>query len=129
QSASVRPLRHYDVCDLRPRHRVVGPCRQDQGRAAAPTDRRRQALEDSGECKAARKLGYTAIKLHETTVPAVAAAREAIGPGVPLLVDMNCPLSGSEAIAFAHACRDAAPMFLEEPVWPPEDFATLAEVR
>jgi L-alanine-DL-glutamate epimerase-like enolase superfamily enzyme len=42
---------------------------------------------------------------------------------------MNCPLSGPDAIAFAHACRDAAPMFLEEPVWPPEDFATLAEVR
>src|SRR6185312_5021857 len=42
---------------------------------------------------------------------------------------MNCPLSGKDAIAFAHSCRDAAPMFLEEPVWPPEDFATLAEVR
>jgi L-alanine-DL-glutamate epimerase-like enolase superfamily enzyme len=46
-----------------------------------------------------------------------------------LMVDMNCPMSGTDAIAFAHACRDAAPMFLEEPVWPPEDFATLAEVR
>src|SRR6185437_12697327 len=75
------------------------------------------------------KLGYSAIKLHETTTPAVFAARKAIGDGVPLMVDMNCPLSGTEAIAFAHACRDAAPMFLEEPVWPPEDFATLAEVR
>src|SRR6266567_4013895 len=36
---------------------------------------------------------------------------------------------GTAAIAFAQACRAAAPMFLEEPVWPPEDFATLAEVR
>jgi L-alanine-DL-glutamate epimerase-like enolase superfamily enzyme len=83
----------------------------------------------AGECKTARSLGYSAIKLHETTLPAVFAAREAIGAGVPLMVDMNCPLSGREAIAFAQACRDAAPMFLEEPVWPPEDFATLAEVR
>jgi L-alanine-DL-glutamate epimerase-like enolase superfamily enzyme len=38
-------------------------------------------------------------------------------------------VDGAAAIAFAHACRDAAPMFIEEPVWPPEDFATLAEVR
>ena len=38
-------------------------------------------------------------------------------------------MNGKAAIAFAHSCRDAAPMFLEEPVWPPEDFATLAEVR
>ena len=75
------------------------------------------------------KLGYNAIKLHETTAPPVFAAREAIGDGIPLMVDMNCPMTGKEAIAFAHACRDAKPLFLEEPVWPPEDFATLAEVR
>ena len=55
--------------------------------------------------------------------------RGAIGPGIPLMVDLNCPMDGEAAIAFAHSCRDAAPMFLEEPVWPPEDFATLAAVR
>ena len=81
------------------------------------------------ECETAVGLGYKAIKLHETTTPAVFAARQAIGPNIPLMVDMNCPLTGEEAIAFAHSCRDAAPLFLEEPVWPPEDFATLAEVR
>ena len=75
------------------------------------------------------RLGYKAIKLHETTAPAVFAARKAIGRDIPLMVDMNCPLTGEEAIAFAHSCRDAAPLFLEEPVWPPEDFVTLAEVR
>jgi L-alanine-DL-glutamate epimerase-like enolase superfamily enzyme len=75
------------------------------------------------------RRGYSAIKLHETTTPPVFAARQAIGAGVPLMVDMNCPLDGTEAIAFAQACRAAAPMFIEEPVWPPEDFATLAEVR
>jgi L-alanine-DL-glutamate epimerase-like enolase superfamily enzyme len=83
----------------------------------------------AGECATALRLGYKAIKLHETTTPAVFAARKAIGSGIPLMVDMNCPLDGPTAIAFAHACRDAAPMFLEEPVWPPEDFTTLAEVR
>ena len=44
-------------------------------------------------------------------------------------IDMNCPLDGPAAIQFARDCKQAAPMFLEEPVWPPEDFATLAEVR
>ena len=83
----------------------------------------------AGECEVARRQGYTAIKLHETTAPAVYAARQAIGPGVPLMVDMNCPMDGAAAIAFAHSCREAAPMFLEEPVWPPEDFGALAEVR
>src|SRR5258708_5610837 len=83
----------------------------------------------AGECATALRRGYTAIKLDETTAPAVFAARQAIGPGIPLMVDMNCPLNGEEAIAFAQACRPAALKWLEEPVWPPEDFATLADVR
>jgi L-alanine-DL-glutamate epimerase-like enolase superfamily enzyme len=83
----------------------------------------------ASECETALRHGYTAIKLHETTTPAVFAARQAIGAGIPLMVDMNCPLDGAEAIVFAQACRAAAPKFLEEPVWPPEDFVTLAEVR
>ena len=83
----------------------------------------------ASECETALRRGYTAIKLHETTSPAVFAARRAIGAGIPLMVDMNCPLTATEAIAFAHECKAAAPMFLEEPVWPPEDFAALAETR
>src|SRR5260370_12556032 len=83
----------------------------------------------AGKRRSALGRGYPAIKLHETTTPAVFAARQAIGDGGPLMVDMNCPLTGAEAIAFAQACRAASPMFIEEPVWPPEDFATLAEVR
>jgi L-alanine-DL-glutamate epimerase-like enolase superfamily enzyme len=83
----------------------------------------------AGECKAALAKGYGAIKLHETTLPAVAAARDAIGPDIPLMVDMNCPMDAAEAIEFAIACRPLAPKFLEEPVWPPEDFRALARVQ
>jgi L-alanine-DL-glutamate epimerase-like enolase superfamily enzyme len=112
-----------------PLHRLIGGARRTEIPAYASLMRIGNADRIAEECTRARVLGFGAIKLHETTTPAVFAARGAIGPGVPLMVDMNCPLSGRDAIAFAHACRDAAPMFLEEPVWPPEDFATLAEVR
>jgi L-alanine-DL-glutamate epimerase-like enolase superfamily enzyme len=81
------------------------------------------------DCETAVRQGYRAIKLHETTSPPVFAARKAIGENIPLMVDMNCPMNGAAATAFAHECRDAKPLFLEEPVWPPEDFATLAQVR
>ena len=112
-----------------PLHRLLG----DQKRAKIPAyaSLLRIGAPDlvAGECTTARKLGYGAIKLHETTAAPVFAARQAIGDGVPLMVDMNCPMTGKEAIAFAHACRDAKPLFLEEPVWPPEDFAVLADVR
>jgi L-alanine-DL-glutamate epimerase-like enolase superfamily enzyme len=112
-----------------PLHRLIGSARREKIPAYASLLRIGKPEAIKGECQAARRLGYGAIKLHETTLPAVFAARDALGDGVPLMVDMNCPLDGPSAIAFAQACRETKPMFLEEPVWPPEDFATLAEVR
>lgn len=47
--------------------------------------------------------GYRDIKLHEIEVPMVRAAREAIGPEVRLMVDVNCPWTVSEAIDRARA--------------------------
>ena len=112
-----------------PLHQLIGGVKRKRIPAYASLLRIGKEEHIASECEAARRQGYGAIKLHEITVPAVFAARGAIGDGVPLMVDMNCPLSGAEAIAFAKACQPARPMFLEEPVWPPEDFATLAEVR
>ena len=112
-----------------PLHRLLGEIRRTAIPAYASLLRIGSPDNIASECRKALALGYGAIKLHETTAPAVFAAREAIGPEIPLMVDMNCPLTGEQAIAFAKTCRDAQPMFLEEPVWPPEDFATLAQAR
>ena len=80
-------------------------------------------------CEESLAQGYRLIKLHEITVEAVKAARDAVGPGVPLMVDTNCPWSVDEAIAMAQALRPFDMYWLEEPVWPPEDHAGLAKVR
>jgi L-alanine-DL-glutamate epimerase-like enolase superfamily enzyme len=112
-----------------PLHRLLGT--RKRARIPAYASLLRIGTPDliAGECETALRRGYTAIKLHETTGPAVFAARRAIGEKIPLMVDMNCPLTAAQATAFAHECKPAAPLFLEEPVWPPEDFAGLAEVR
>jgi L-alanine-DL-glutamate epimerase-like enolase superfamily enzyme len=112
-----------------PLHRLLGARKRSRIPAYASLLRIGAPEQVASECAGALRRGYPAIKLHETTTPAVFAARQAIGAAIPLMVDMNCPLDGAEAIAFAQACQAAAPMFLEEPVWPPEDFVTLAEVR
>jgi L-alanine-DL-glutamate epimerase-like enolase superfamily enzyme len=112
-----------------PLHRLLGGRKRARLPAYASLLRIGDPVLVGRECEGARKRGYPAIKLHETTVPTVHAARKAIGPGIPLMVDMNCPMDEADATAFAHACRDAEPLFLEEPVWPPEDFETLAKVR
>jgi len=73
--------------------------------------------------------GFKQIKLHERTAKAVAAARAAMGPDIPLMVDTNCawlPADATEAVA-EMAASDL--LWIEEPIWPPEDFASLAALR
>ncbi len=73
--------------------------------------------------------GYRHIKLHEITVPEVKAAREVTGAGVPIMLDTNCPWTVREAIEMARRLEPFDLHWLEEPVWPPENLAGLAEVR
>ena len=79
--------------------------------------------------KRAVSMGYKAIKLHEIRVEEVRAAREAVGANVKIMMDTNCPWTVNEALAIADQVRPYDLHWLEEPVWPPEDFAGLAEVR
>ena len=83
----------------------------------------------AASCRRALDQGYRQIKLHEITVPAVRAAREAVGRDVALMLDTNCPWSVEESLAMVAALRPFDLQWLEEPVWPPEDHAGLAKVR
>ena len=73
--------------------------------------------------------GYPAIKLHETGEAEVAAAREAMGAGVPLCVDTNCPWTPVQARIMARRLKAYDLHWLEEPIFPPEDFASLARLQ
>lgn len=78
---------------------------------------------------AALAEGYRHIKLHEIREPEVAAAREAAGPAVTIMVDANCPWSPAEAREMALRFKRYDIHWLEEPIFPPEDFAALARLR
>ena len=80
-------------------------------------------------CRAAVAQGFRHIKLHEITLPAVQAARAAVGPDVALMLDTNCPWSRDEARAMIKAMRPCDLYWVEEPLWPPEDYAGLAALR
>ncbi|MGP6445096.1 mandelate racemase/muconate lactonizing enzyme family protein [Rahnella aceris] len=75
------------------------------------------------------QAGFRAIKLHETDYSAIAAAREILPADAELMVDVNCPWSVEEAAEQAQALRSLNLGWLEEPVWPPDDLAGLADVR
>lgn len=73
--------------------------------------------------------GYGFIKLHENTVAPVEAARDAAGDDVPIMLDVNCVWSPKQAADMAAALRACDLHWLEEPIWPPENFRALAELR
>ena len=77
----------------------------------------------------ALQRGFRHIKLHERTADTVAAAREVTGPDVPIMVDTNCAWTPDQATAAVLAMAPSKPFWVEEPIWPPEDFASAAALR
>ena len=93
-------------------------------------------LQYNGEQERVRRIvdralgeGFRQIKLHERTADAVAAARDVAGPGVPLMVDTNCAWLPADAVAAVSEMAPSNLLWIEEPIWPPEDFASLAALR
>lgn len=79
--------------------------------------------------KRAAAQGYRFIKLHEIALPAIFAARDAVGDNIEIMLDVNCPWSLDEAIRMANRLKPMRPYWLEEPIWPPEDYKALAVIR
>ena len=73
--------------------------------------------------------GYTSVKLHEIGAAEIAAAREAIGADIALTVDASCAWSVPQAIEMAKELASCQLTWLEEPLWPPEDYAGLARLK
>jgi D-arabinonate dehydratase/D-galactarolactone cycloisomerase len=93
-------------------------------------------MDPPGAADMAREFlarGFTAIKIKvgraiADDVAQVGAVREAVGPDLPLMLDVNAAHDAATAIALARAVRPFNCYWLEEPV-PPQDLAGLAHVR
>jgi L-alanine-DL-glutamate epimerase-like enolase superfamily enzyme len=75
------------------------------------------------------EAGFRTLKLHEIELPAIRAAREEAGPDIELTLDVNCPWTLYEARQIAEELKAIDLKWLEEPLWPPENFDGLAELR
>lgn len=80
-------------------------------------------------CEAALARGYTAVKMHERLLDSIAAGREAVGPDVPLATDVNCGYEAAWVESERERLESLGLAWLEEPIFPPEDFATLHALR
>ncbi|WP_454703022.1 mandelate racemase/muconate lactonizing enzyme family protein [Agrobacterium burrii] len=74
------------------------------------------------QCERALALGYGHIKLHEVAPDVIRRAREVVGPDVPLMVDANCAWTVSEASELHSLFRECDVLWVEEPVFPPDDY-------
>jgi D-galactarolactone cycloisomerase len=108
---------------------LLGGLVQPRLRAYASLLRYASASDVGRAATAAVARGYTAVKLHQVDVESVAVARDAVGDGVDLMLDTNCPWSVEDAIRVGRQLERFDLRWLEEPVWPPEDYQGLARVR
>ncbi len=113
----------------KPLHALLGGARRNALPVYASLLRYGDTALVAANVERALAAGYREVKLHEIDHGCIAAARDAAGPDVPIMVDVNCAWRGDEAVANARRVAAIAPLWLEEPCWPPEDHATLARVR
>jgi L-alanine-DL-glutamate epimerase-like enolase superfamily enzyme len=73
--------------------------------------------------------GFRNLKLHELELPAIRAARDEAGPDIGLMLDVNCPWTLNEGRAKAKELKEFSLKWLEEPIWPPENYSGLAQLR
>ena len=73
--------------------------------------------------------GYRHIKLHGTAEPDLRVVRDVAGDGLGLMVDASCRWTLEQAMQAADRLRPFDLHWLEEPLFPPEDFGALARLR
>ena len=111
-----------------PLHRLLGG-----GEASLPCYASLDPLGDEpivrAGVRAALDAGFRAVKLHERVPSVVRAASSEAGEGTALMLDVNCAWTLAQARQAAADLAGVGLRWLEEPVWPPEDFAGLAALR
>jgi L-alanine-DL-glutamate epimerase-like enolase superfamily enzyme len=75
------------------------------------------------------KAGFKSIKLHQVDLDSVRATREAVGNDIEITIDPNGYFNSLEAERFARSLVEYNVGWLEEPIWPPDDYKTLANLR
>jgi|KBSSwiStaDraftv2_1062776.scaffolds.fasta_scaffold103719_3 L-alanine-DL-glutamate epimerase-like enolase superfamily enzyme len=113
----------------KPVHQLLGGCRAPKLPCYASLIRYTDPKVVAANVERALGQGFLHVKLHEIEIPAVHAARAAAGDDIAIMLDVNCPWSLREALDMTERLLPYNLRWLEEPVWPPENYAGLAHVR
>lgn len=75
------------------------------------------------------KAGYRSVKLHQVDIESVRTTREAVGDDIEITMDPTGYFNPLEAERFARELAEYNVGWLEEPIWPPDDYVALARLR
>jgi L-alanine-DL-glutamate epimerase-like enolase superfamily enzyme len=76
--------------------------------------------------------GYKAIKIHQgrsDAIESTKAVRDAVGDDIEIMLDVNGAWTPMEAIKHAKTLERYDLTWLEEPIWPVDDYQSLARLR
>lgn len=112
-----------------PVYQMLGGKAHQRIKAYASPLRYRDAATAVEACRAMKQMGFTAMKPHEVDFDTVAKIRAAVGEDMAIMLDVNGPWSVKEAVEMGRRLAELNLYWLEEPVWPGDDYQGLAEVR
>jgi D-galactarolactone cycloisomerase len=111
-----------------PLHALLGGARASFLPAYASLPRYADARVLREEGLEAMRRGYAGLKPHEVTLPEIEAAAAVCNEaGMPLMIDANCQWSPAQLRSLWAAMPSL--LWLEEPLWPPENHGALADAR
>jgi L-alanine-DL-glutamate epimerase-like enolase superfamily enzyme len=109
--------------------RLLGGRKRDVVPAYASLVRYGEVLPVAHVTETALRAGYTDVKLHEIALDTISAARDAGGRAVRLTTDVNCNWSLAQCEELLPRMKALDLYWVEEPIFPPEDFETLAALE
>jgi len=111
-----------------PLYRLLGGAEAEKVPAYASLVKYRDMEHLRAAALHAVRSGYDLIKLHQTEVESIALARQTVGDKIRITMDVNCAWDPRQALDMARELAPHGLYWLEEPIWPPEDFRSLAQL-
>ena len=112
----------------KPIHELLGKKNKDLFKTYSSLFRYGDSKLIEQKCKQSLDDGYQAIKLHEVENKCIEAGRKESGD-IPLMLDANCTWTYEETMSKKEFLKSMKLLWLEEPIYPPEDYETLAKLN
>ncbi|MFB6491377.1 MAG: mandelate racemase/muconate lactonizing enzyme family protein [Thermoproteus sp. AZ2] len=114
-----------------PLHQLLGGAVRERVKAYASLARYKACGDVVKVVEHSLARGFKAVKIHQHGVDVLECAevvRRELGYGFELMADLNASLSPGEAMRILPKLAKYELAWVEEPIWPPEDYKALGEL-